>query len=404
MFKNVLIESLDYFGRGVGHVDDKVVFVDGALPQEIVDIEVVNDKKKYLEARAVNYVNRSSKRIKSCCPFFDSCGGCNLLFYNYKDSLDFKLNKVKELLVKNKVNYNKKLEIVENKSPFNYRNKLSLKIVDGKIGFYEDSSHDLVEINECKVAKHAINEVIKNYKLLNIDNGTLTIRCNYNDEILLVIESDSDSYNIDLAKLKEVVKLVGIVFNNKTIYGDNFFYERISGFLFKVSYNSFFQVNPYITEVLFDLVSSNIDENSKVLDLYCGVGTLSLVASKRAKEVLGIEVVKNAVINAVKNAKLNKKDNVKFMLGDVKKSISKIGNYFDTLIIDPPRKGLDKETIDYIIKNDFKKIIYISCDVATLIRDLKSLEDYYFIDDYKILDMFSYSYHLESFVILELKA
>ena len=187
------------------------------------------------------------------------------------------------------------------------------------------------------------------------------------------------------------------------LYGQDFFYERILGMLFKVSYNSFFQINPYITEKLFKLIEDNIESNSKILDLYSGVGTLSMVASKKASEVIGIEIVKNAVINASKNIFLNKRKNLKFMLGDVSKVIEKINAKFDTLIVDPPRSGLDKVTKNYIIENKPKKIIYVSCDVSTLMRDLKNLEELYELKTYKVLDMFSYSYHLESFVVLELR-
>ena len=137
-----------------------------------------------------------------------------------------------------------------------------------------------------------------------------------------------------------------------------------------------------------------------VLDLYCGVGTLGIVASKKAKSVIGIEIIENAVLNGVFNAQINKCNNVKFMLGDVSKTVKKLNIEFDTLIVDPPRKGLDYDTIQFIKDNKFKKIIYVSCDPNTLMRDLKSLSDIYKIDEYKVLDMFSYSYHVECVCVL----
>lgn len=401
MQKNVEVESLDYFGYGIAHLDSKVIFIENALPGEVVSIEIIKDKKNYSEAKVIEYIKKSKDRIDSICPYFPYCGGCNLLFYDYENTLRFKLNKVKELITKNKIQFDKEnLEIIKNEQPYFYRNKVSLKIINNKIGYYKDSTHELVEIKECKIAKKSINEIIKNYSLLHIENGNLTIRTNYNDEILLVIETSEENYNIELGKLKEIVKLVGIIYNGKTIYGDNFFYERIGGMLFKVSFNSFFQVNPFITSKLFGLLEDNIDLNSKVLDLYCGVGTLSIVASNKAKEVYGIEIIKNAVMNGTFNANLNKCKNIEFMLGDVSKIISKINYNFDTLIVDPPRKGLDKNTIHFIKDKLPQKIIYISCDVSTLMRDLKLLEENYIIKTYKILDMFSYTYHLESFVVL----
>ena len=396
----VLIEKLDDFGRGIAHINNKVIFVENALPEEEVEIKIINDKNSFSVSEVTNYLKLSKDRIKSKCPYFEVCGGCNLLHLNYENTLTFKQNKIKELLKKNKINYDKEIEIIKNDNPFYYRNKISLKIENGKLGYYEENTHKLIEIKECITTKHSINEVIKNYKLLNLDNAKLTIRSNNNDEILLIIESKKKEYNIELAKLKEKIKLVGIIYNDRTIYGENFFYERINNKLFKVSYNSFFQVNENITSKLFDLININTDKDSTVLDLYSGVGTLGIVASTKVKEVYSMEIVKNAVLNGITNAKLNKRDNIKFMLGDVSKLISKVDLSFDTLIIDPPRKGLDKKTREFILKKIPKKIIYISCEPNTLIRDLKELESIYEISDFKIMDMFSNTYHVESFVVL----
>lgn len=396
----VLIEKLDDYGRGITHINNKVVFVENALPHEEVEIQITSDHKKYDEAKVMKYVKKSKDRIESICQHFNECGGCNLLHLSYEDTLLFKREKIKSLLEKAKIEYKKEIEIIKNDNPFYYRNKISMKIENGKIGFYKDNTHELVEIKKCFLAKEPINEVIKNYKLLNLLNASLTVRCNNNNEILLIIESEEKNYNIELAKLKEKIKLVGIVYNNKTIYGDNFFYERINNQLFKVSYDSFFQINNYVASKLFNLIKNNISENSIVLDLYSGVGTLGISASSSSKEVYSMEIVKNAVLNGITNAKLNKINNMKFLLGDVSKTISKLNIYFDTLIIDPPRKGLDKNSKNFILQKLPKKIIYVSCDPHTLIRDLKELGKEYEIVEFKILDMFSYTYHTECCVKL----
>lgn len=397
----VTIESLDHFGLGIAHINEKIVFVENSLPGEVVKIENLEDKNKYMKARVLEYIKKSDKRIKPLCPYFNICGGCSLMFYSYNDTFDYKLKKVSELIRKNKIKYNGNIEIVKNQNPINYRNKVSLKIVDGKIGYYKSKTHELVEISECFVANQEINKIIKNFKLLNVKNGSLIIRVNSNKEVLLIIESPSDNYNIEIDRLKELVKLVGIVYNNKTIYGDNFFYERIGGFLFKVSFNSFFQINHYICSLLFKFINEEIASNDTILDLYSGVGTLGIVASKKARKVISVEIVKNAVLNGIFNAKINKQNNIQFILGDTSKIVNKIKDDFDTLIIDPPRSGLDKNTISFIKDNLPKKIIYVSCDANTLMRDLKLLENNYEITNYKVLDMFSYSYHLESFVVLK---
>jgi len=187
MYQNIKIESLDHYGRGIAHINNKVVFINNALPDEVVNIKIVNDKKSFSEAIVTKYITKSNNRIERICPYFEKCGGCNLLFYNYENTLKFKENKVKELLVKNKINYINNNSIIRSEHPLNYRNKISLKIINNKIGYYETKSHDLVEIKKCPVASESINKIIKDYKLLNIKNGYLTIRCNYNNEILLII-------------------------------------------------------------------------------------------------------------------------------------------------------------------------------------------------------------------------
>ena len=160
----------------------------------------------------MKYVKTSKDRIENICPYFNQCGGCNLLHLSYEDTLLFKNEKIKSLLEKAKIEYKKEIGIIKNENPFYYRNKISMKIENGKIGFYKDNTHELVEIKKCFLAKEPINEVIKNYKLLNLLNANLTIRCNSNDEILLIIESEEKNYNIELARLKEKIKLVNILF------------------------------------------------------------------------------------------------------------------------------------------------------------------------------------------------
>ena len=398
----VFIEKLDDFGRGIAHINKKVVFVKNALPKEVVEIKIIKDKKSFSEALIVKVLGVSNKRVFDVCPYFNICGGCHLLHLDYDDTLIFKQTKIKELLKKNKIDYEKEIDIVKSDIPLNYRNKISLKIENKEIGFYQENTHKLISIKECVLAKSSINEVIKNSHLLNLENANLTIRSNYNDEILLIINT-CEKPNIELDKLKEKIKLVGIVFNEKTIYGNNFFYERLNNRLFKVSFDSFFQINLNIASKLFDFILDNIRDGSKVLDLYSGVGTLGIVASSKALKVYSVEIIKNAVLNGIFNASLNKRNNIIYILGDVSNLVNKINEEFDTLIIDPPRRGLDKNTIDFILRKKPSKIIYVSCDANTLMRDLKKLEDSYEINDFKIMDMFSFTYHVECMCILSIK-
>ena len=393
----VNVERLDDFGRGIGYIDGKIVFIDDALPGEIVNCEIIKDSKKYMEAKLTSIESKSTKRINPKCKYYKLCGGCNLQTLKYEDTTEYKKNKIKNIFSKNKIDIDD-IKFIENKNDFNYRNKIELKIENNKIGFYESKSHDLVEIDECLITKECINKVINDLKKCNLNNANVIIRSNYNDEILLIIDTKD---KFEYKELTNNNKIVGIILNNKTIYGENYFVQVINDLYFKVSYDAFFQVNEYICSKLFDIISDNIDNNSIVLDLYCGVGTLSLVASKKASRVYGIEIVENAILDAIKNAEINKKDNLYFMCGDASKLIDKINDDIDTLIVDPPRSGLSKKIIDTILNNKFKKIIYVSCDPQTLIRDLKLLNNDYKIKKVLALDMFSYTYHVETVCILE---
>ena len=392
------IEKLDDFGRGIGYIDGKITFVPNTVPGDIVNINIIKEHKKYNEATIDNFIKYSEDRIKPPCPYFTKCGGCTLQNLSYENTINYKLNKVKNIFNKNRIDITP--EIISNPNPYNYRNKISLKVVETKIGFYLNNTHNIIEIDECLIANPAINECINYIKNFNIINGNVIIRCNQNEEILIIIESQ-DNLTIDIELLKKKIKLVGIIINNKTFYGKNYLFERINNTLFKISYDSFFQVNPYIASELFQLISDNIKQYDKVLDLYCGVGTLSLNAASKALSVTGIEIVPNAILNALFNASLNDLSNVHFVLNDVSDAIAKIKLDFNKVIVDPPRAGLTKETIDILLKINPTSIIYVSCDPQTLVRDYKLLSDTYEIEKSYILDMFSYTYHVETVLILK---
>lgn len=396
----VVIDRFDDLGRGIGIVNNKVTFIPGTVPGDEVLITITKEAKKYNIAKVDKYIKLSCDRIKPICPYFDICGGCTLQNISYINTINYKYNKVKNLFKKNNIDINP--EIIKNPSPFNYRNKISLKVVDKIIGFYEDGSHKIVAINKCIIASDAINKTISLINNFNIINGKVIIRCNKNEEILIIIESN-DKLNIDVSYIKSKIKLVGIVINNKLYYGDDFLIENINDYFYKISYDSFFQINPYVASILFDKVSENIDKDDIVLDLYCGVGTLSLNAALKAQEVIGVEIVENAVLNAIFNARINKINNVKFILNDSTKAITKLNKNFSKVIVDPPRSGLTKTVIDNILKINPEEIIYVSCDPATLVRDVSLFIDKYNIKKSYIFDMFSYSYHVESIVVLKRK-
>lgn len=395
------IKKFDHHGRGIGYVDDKIVFVDNALPGEKVSVEILRENSKYKDAKVVEYRTKSEKRIKSKCPFYEECGGCQLRHMSYDDTIDFKKNKVENIL-KKYANINLQMEIIKNKNKDLYRNKIEIRFVNGIMGFYKKRSHEVVEIDRCLNAEESINSLLLNANLLNIENGTLILKANYNGELLLIITSEEEP-KIDIEKLREKHKLVGIIFNDKILFGSDHFIEIVNNMFFKESYNSFFQINRYINSELFRLIDENIKPDSTVLDLCSGVGTLSIVASKKAKKVFGIEIVENAVRDSLINARMNKRENIEFILGDAFSTIKKINHEIDTILIDPPRSGLNREALEGILEKEPKDIIYISCDPVTLARDLKVLLSKYEIEKFYMLDMFSYTYHIENFVLLKKK-
>lgn len=395
----VKIEKLDNQGRGICYINSKITFVPNTLPDETVKVNLTKEAKKYNEAIVTEYITESKNRVESPCPYFGACGGCELLHSKYEDTIKYKKEKLESIISKY-ANIKSNIEIIPSNNILSYRNKISLKIINKKVGYYKPSSHNIVEIEKCLLAEPAINKFIPDIKFLNIKNGEIIIRSNYNSELLIWIKT-KDKINPDINYLKSNHKIAGIVLNDKTITGDASFIEIINHQLFTVSFDSFFQINRYICSQIFNLINQNINSEEVILDLYCGVGTLGINASKNAKKSFGIEIVKNAVLNAITNSKINKRDNIFYMLGDVSECLPKIKEKVDTIIVDPPRAGLDNKTKETIIDFKPKKILYVSCDPMTLARDLKELSSYYNITNIKGLDMFPFTQHIETFVVLE---
>ena len=396
---NLEIVKIDDFGRGIGFIDGKVTFVPKSVVGDIVDVEIVKTKKKYNVAKVQRIIKPSLKRKNVCCPYFEKCGGCELLNISYQNGLLYKKDKVVNYFKKNNLLITPK--VIANDQTYGYRNKISLKAVDRKIGFFEVKSHSVLEIDKCLIAKDSINKVIDFVKSIDIINGDITIRSNYKDEILLIINSN-DKLSIDLDKFKKLSG-IGIIVNDKVIFGKSYFYEKIENLIYKVSYDSFFQVNLNVATKMFNVIKKHIKEEDKILELYSGAGAISLFVSSKAKSLLGMEIVNNAVINANYNAKLNNINNASFVLEDLKTGV-KINNYeFNKLIVDPPRSGLSKDVLAFIENKKPQDIIYMSCDMQTLARDVSFLKSMYEITDFYVGDMFSYTYHVECVILLQRK-
>lgn len=391
--ENFVIEKIDNQGRGITFINGKIAFIKGALPKDEVSVKIKKEKSKYIIGEVDDVIKPSPLRVESPCVYSKKCGGCKFMDVSYEDSFNLKVESFKNYLKKNSIITEPVL--IKNPSPYNYRNKISLKIAGGKIGFYEESSNKIVEIKKCMIASESINNFLQELKSFGIQNGFVNVRSNYKDELLVSINTKDKMNFSDL-------NVANLMVNNELIKGEKFFVDRINDFDFEISYDAFFQVNPYITSGLFNLINENIKEEDIVLDLYCGVGTLGINVSNKAKYVYGIESVKSAVINANNNALINKIDNATFKVGDLSKKIN-VKKEFNTLIIDPPRSGIDNVVMNFIKEKKPNKLIYVSCDYQTLVRDLKILDEDYEIKNLYTLDMFSFSHHLENLCVLEKK-
>ena len=394
------IIDIDDLGRGLARIDGKVCFINKALPNEIVKVKVTINNKTYLEGKVLDVIKKSKERKSSFCPYSKECDGCSFDITSYQYSIYLKEQAIIKMFLHDDIPL-KDFKIVPNNENLGFRNKISLKVIDSKLGYYEENTHSFIEIKNCPIAKGCINKVINDFKLFAFKSGNLTIRCNDNDEIILIINS-KDEISID-KKLFNHHKIAGIILNNKVIYQDSFFYERRNGLLYKVSYDAFFQINKFISEKIASDLLEKIDKDDVILDLYCGVGYFSLKMALKAREVIGIEVVKNAVLDALKNKELNHIENVNFLLGKVEDKIAKIPQKFTKVLVDPPRNGLDKKTIKFLLNKKIPTIIYISCNPKTLKRDINKLKDKYEIIYSKGYDMFSYTKHVECMFILKLR-
>ena len=403
----VLIDRLDHQGRGIGKIDNKTIFVYDALPNELVDVEIVFENKKIMEGKVIKYLKISPKRIEPICPYFKECGGCDLMHINYDEELKYKENKVKQIVEKfSSIDKNVIKQIVGNDNDF-YRNKSTLH-VNCKVGYYSKKSKNIVPIDKCYIVDEKINEILNILKQLDLKNiYEVVVRTSkYLDDSMIILKINNSINQNIIDRLKEITNNI-IIYQNKkytTLYGNGYIYDMIGEYKFKISPDSFFQVNTKQAKKLYDKVLEYLEptSNDKVLDLYCGTGTIGIYISKYVKEVKGIEINKYAVKDAFINEEINKINNINFECLDAS-DISKVKEKFDKIIVDPPRNGLDKKTIEYLIKSNVKRIVYVSCDPVTLTRDLELLKDYYDISEITPVDMFSRTYHVENVTLLKKK-
>lgn len=392
----VKIEKLDNFGRGITYLNDKICFVENALKDEVVNIEITKENKKIIEAKTTNIIKSSPDRVESLCPYSSTCGGCNFSNLKYEEELNYKTEKVKDLISKF-CNLTNIVEDTNYINEYNYRNKIILHGKDNKLGLYEESSNNIVEIDKCLLVNNKINEIIKVLNEINNGIEEALIKTSNNEENVLV----NIRGNIkDINRLKELCNV--LIINDNLETKDSSIITNIGKYKFYESSSSFFQINKDLTEKLYDEALNVVKKvkPNKLLDLYCGTGTIGIYVSEYANEIIGIDYNKSNISDANKNKELNNLNNISFICDKVENKIDTFKD-IDMIIVDPPRKGLDPKTKEYLNQIKAKHIVYISCDPVTFARDINNLKDMYEIKYIKPFNMFPKTYHCETVCVLE---
>ncbi|NPA13291.1 MAG: class I SAM-dependent RNA methyltransferase [Aquificae bacterium] len=419
----VRVEKLIFGGKGLAKIDGKVCFVPYVLPDEEVEVEIQKEKKDLIECSLKQVLKPSPYRVDPVCVYFTRCGGCDYLHIQYDKQVEIKNEIFRETLQKiGKLDSIPLEEPVKSPQIFYYRNRVQFKVQGDKVGFYEKNSNKVVDIDGCMLINHRLNLSLDGLKKLlelfyikpsqvhihGSNLGQIAVKFIFPRYIKSIpvgqkhikhfLGDELVGYGMYYQEGKKVKKLVEV--------GSPFVYERLKNYLYRVSINSFFQVNPYQTENLIDMVEEVVKEKKPevALDLYCGVGTFSIPMAKHCKKVFGVEISQSAVNDANHNRKQNRVNNLFFKKADASKVLDYIQKKNpDLVLVDPPRKGLDKQTIQVLnnLKN-LKTVIYISCNPSTLARDITLFKEGGFnLKSTKMVDMFPHTHHIESFSVLE---
>ncbi len=420
------------------------IFIDGAIKGEKAKILIVKVLSNYAYGKLLEIIEKSDMRENVDCATYQRCGGCNLRHMKYEETLKLKENIVKTCFYKALNEDIAIQECIGMENPIGYRNKLVYPVrvnKDGKIimGVFAKRSHNIIETNRCFL-QNSKNEEIANYTLKLLrhydvlaydeENKTgsichIMIRNGYRTgEVMLVIVSKTncipnekkivDDIRNTYPEVKTIIKNINeketnviLGDTNVVLYGRGYIYDIIEKYKFKISPLSFYQINPIQTEILYKkaIEFSGLTGNEVVFDLYCGVGTIGILATKKAKKVYGIETVKQAIDDAKENAKNNNIKNIEFIMGDVENVLPNLvkKDEADVVFIDPPRKGCDRKTIETLLNMKPRKLVYVSCNPATLARDVSILKQFYDIKKIQPVDMFPFTSHVECVSLLCLK-
>ncbi len=445
MYKNtehtVRIEDFGTEGEGICKIDGYTVFVPSAVKGDLAKILIIKENRSFGYGKLIEVIEPSPIRTEPICPVFSKCGGCSMQAVSYAAQLEHKKDKVLQVLRRIGGFENAEITSVTGSSPYyNYRNKAQFPVamINGKVtaGFYAPHSHRVVESENCPLQDERTNSVVRavcdwandnNVSVYNEETKKgllrkICVRIGKTEGVLVLVSAGklpcSDSLTKVITAKFPFIKGIVINYNNKptnnmygekdeTVFGVPYIYDNIGDIKYKIHYKSFYQVNPYTTKLLYEkaLEVASPDKTKTVFDLYCGGGTISLFLAKEAKSVIGIEIVEDAVKNAKENAELNFITNAEFYCGEAEVVAPRIiadGTKADIVVVDPPRKGCEEKLLSSIGKMCPERLVYVSCDSATMARDAKILREYgYVIKEVHVFDQFPMTGHVECVVLLQ---
>lgn len=446
--KEYEVEIVDngFEGEGIAKISDFTIFIPGAIKGERCKILIVKVNKTFAFGKLLEVCTKSKYRVEVDCATYKRCGGCSLRHIQYEETLKLKRDMVQNLVTKTlntKINVKDTIGMQE---PFHYRNKLQYPVGYDKtnkpvMGVYANRTHEIIPVESCliqnkeaeEVAK-AVFEFIKENKITVYNEQTrkgairhiiVRIGARTNEIMCILVTNEEkiekenelvDAISKKFPQVKTIVKNINkkntnviLGDTNVILSGNGYIYDKLGEYTFKISPMSFYQTNPIQTEVLYQkaIAFAKLDKDDILCDLYCGIGTIGIFASSKVKQVYGIEIVEEAVEAARENAKINKVDNIEFIAGDVEKAFKELVETREVkptaIIVDPPRRGLDTTTISKILEIAVDKFVYVSCNPATMVRDLKMLEEKYEVKEIQPVDMFPFSKHVECVSVLKLK-
>ena len=435
-------------GEGIAKLEDGyTLFIKDAVVGDKAVVKIMKTTKSYAYARLMEIIVPSEYRVQPKCPVAKQCGGCQIQEISYEKQLEFKENKVKNNIIRiGGIKEPPMLPIIGMEKPWQYRNKAQFPVgmsKDGRVisGFYAGRTHSIIECDSCDIGideNREIMDIIKNYmnaagiSAYNEESGKglvrhVLIRKGFTTgEIMVCLVVNGNQLKNADALVDALLKVEGMtsisysinkentnVIMGKTIvnlYGNGYITDYIGDVAFRISPLSFFQVNPVQTKVLYGkaLEFAGLTGKENVWDVYCGVGTISLFLAKNALKVRGVEIIPEAINDARKNAEINDIKNAEFFVG---KAEDVLPNHFeetkegaDVIVVDPPRKGCEVSVLETMVKMQPKRIVYVSCDSATLARDLKFLvENGFELEKVQPVDMFPHSVHVETVILLSRK-